>query len=124
MITRILAGRATIGIAALLTVAAAPPRYTPVAFGNLTLPAATPTATQAPPAADAAGFTPAPVPNIDLQFGVRAEPATVSLAPTVFHQAPTYLGEGYTPNSTLPGTEATTKRIGPVGGLNLSVPLQ
>ena len=121
MTTHALAGRAMLLLAALLTMAASPPRFTPVAFADPMQPPAAPAAAPAPVAP---AFTPAPVPDIDMQFaGDRpTDPAAVSLTPKVFSQQPSSTGDGYTPHSTLLNEQ--TKRIMPSAGLNLSVPLQ
>jgi len=113
--------------ALLLTAGASQPPGTPVALadpiGGTAL--AAPQLVPARPAPGAAlpTFAPAPVPDLDLDDGAfhRDGPAKVELTPNLFHQHQSFLGDGYTPNSTIQGEQ--TKRLRPTPGLNLSVPL-
>jgi hypothetical protein len=69
-------------------------------------------------------FSPAPVPDLDLDGSStrKAEPSRVQLLPSFYQQHNTSPGAGYTPNSTVFGEQ--TKKLRPAPGLSLSVPLQ
>jgi hypothetical protein len=112
-------GRASLLAAALLTGAASPTRLIPLTLVEPLLPPKHLSA--APLAPPPSAFTPAPMPDIDLQAGGTPGPATVEVTPNLFNQPRTYQGEGYTPNSTVEGEYA--RRIRPTPGVNLSVPL-
>jgi hypothetical protein len=124
MTTRSLAAQASLLLGALLTMAASPPRYTPVAFAAPLAPPTAPAPAPAPSPAAGPVFAPAPVPNIDLKFGGGQpdDPTAVTVAPKIYSQQPSSAGDGYTPHSTLLNEQ--TKRILPSAGLNLLVPLQ
>lgn len=123
MTARSLAAQLMLFGAALLTGAASPPSIPLLASSESMLRAPAPVVAPAPVAPSA--FTPAPVPDID-QAPVPQKAAASGdpqLTPSFFHQAPAFMGDGYTPNSTVVQSEQS-RRIGPAGGLNLSVPLQ
>jgi hypothetical protein len=122
MTARTLARTTALVIAAALTGAASPPQFAVVAYDA---PALRPVVAPAsPPAATVSGFTPAPVPDLDREFGSNRStgPATVELKPSIFHAPQTFMGDGYTPNSTVVQSDQS-RHIGPAGGLNLNVPL-
>jgi hypothetical protein len=111
--------RAALLAAALLTGAASPTQTLPLAMvqplpGGIALPDSS-----AP-----AGFTPAPVPDLDQNDGSfgKGGRAKVEVTPGLFHQRENPSGDGFTPNSTIFGEQ--TKHLHPAPSLNLSVPLQ
>ena len=114
-------GRAALLGAALLTAAASPPHFPPLA---LTEPLVLPSIIAPQAAVAHPGFAPAPVPDVDFEGGSlhKQEPAKVELTPNIFHDHQGYLGDGYTPNSGIPREQS--KRLLSAPGLNLSVPLQ
>jgi hypothetical protein len=75
------------------------------------------------PAAPSGNFTPAPMPNLDLDGSTfrKTGPAGVVVTPMLFRERQPTVGDGYTPNSTIDGEQ--TKRFRPMPGLNLNVPL-
>jgi hypothetical protein len=116
--------RAALLGSALVTGAASPAPYPPLAMaGPLPLTVFAAPRPVAITGLAAPGFAPAPVPDLDQDGGGlhRDGPAKVELTPNLFHQSQSYLGDGYTPNSTVQGEQ--TKKIRPTPGLNLSVPL-
>lgn len=76
------------------------------------IPPATPPAYTAAPVPNADAYAPAPTPQSD-------DP---QLSPEFFHQKDYYTGQGYTPGSSIYGEQV--RRQGPMGGINLKVPLQ
>lgn len=76
----------------------------------------------APAAGGFTAFGPAPVPDQDLDgYRLKQAPAKVELSPSLFHERLSTVGDGYTPNSTVDSEQ--TKRLRPMPGLNLNVPL-
>jgi hypothetical protein len=75
-----------------------------------------------PPAAPPA-YTAAPVPNIDA-YAPAPTPQSNDphLSPQFFHQKDYYTGQGYTPGSSIYGEQQ--RKQGPMGGINLKVPLE
>jgi hypothetical protein len=110
--------RAGLLIAALLSGAASPGPYAPLAYAD---PAPQPAT---PPTATASAFTPAPMPDPDLDPNSfrHTQPARVELTPSLFHERQSFHGDGYTPNSSVEGEQ--TRKIRPAPGFNLSVPLE
>jgi hypothetical protein len=106
-----------LAVGAWLSAAAAPLDAVPLAM-MAPLTAGTPTAN------GPRRFTPAPVPNLDLDGTVpyRSGPASVRLLPSFFHQQDTVKGAGFTPNSSIFGEQM--KKLRPAPGLTLSVPLE
>jgi hypothetical protein len=105
--------------ALLLTTAAASP-YPPLAFVQ---PLQAPPVQAAPPGG--ASFTPAPVPNQDLDNPAlrTSSPARAELSPGIYQPGTTlFQGDGFTPNSTVQGEQQ--RHYHPAPSLNFSVPLQ
>ena len=75
------------------------------------------------PAAPGDNFTPAPMPNLDLDGSTLHKPGPVGVVvtPRLFRERQPTVGDGYTPNSTIDGEQ--TRRFRPMPGLNLNVPL-
>lgn len=107
------------------TLAATPAAYPPVAFNALWPPAAD----GSPPAPADPRFSPAPVPNlnIDPPLGRAGQKARTELTPQVFggRLPRSFLGDGYTPGSSVDDDLQKRQRLQQLApGLNLSVPLQ
>ncbi len=111
--------RSALLAAALLSGGASPTRTSPLAMVQ-----PLPGGIDLPETSGSAGFTPAPVPDLDQTDGSgrKTGPAKVEVMPSLFHQRETTSGDGFTPNSTVFGEQ--TKRLHPAPSLNLSVPLQ
>jgi hypothetical protein len=120
MTAQTLARTVALAAAAVLAGAAGTPKSSPFAMATPLLPSGTSLQASPPPEV----FTPAPMPDPDQTNSswLKAAPAKVEVSPNLFHTRQSYLGDGYTPNSTIQGEQ--TKRIHPAPGLSLSVPLQ
>lgn len=109
---------------AMLTIAAAPPKSDFSTFAVLeqsTLGAAGRATTGAVPALG--GFSPAPVPDIDLVPHPRQEHVPAAeLSADLFTNKKTYRGEGYLPGSTVQGSQE--RHVNPAPGFSLKVPLE
>lgn len=94
--------------------AAAPPPYPPITLGAQAL----------DDHGKALGslYTPAPVPNENVERpGHGGQRAHTELTPGLYRPGKSYLGDGYTPGSTIQGEEQ--RRYKPLPNLSLSVPL-
>ena len=103
---------------ALSTTGAAPPAFPPIVLPG------TFSSAQTGQAARFSAYTPAPVPDIDLEppQSRNSQPGGAELTPRLLRaQKKLYLGEGYMPGSSIDGEQQ--KRVKPLPGLNLSVPL-
>jgi len=68
-------------------------------------------------------YTAAPVPNLDAYAPAPTpESNDPQFSPQFFHQKDYYTGQGYTPGSSIYGEQV--RKQGPMGGINLKVPLQ
>ncbi len=95
----------------------------PAAFPPVTLPGQILIAGQGTLAASYPGFTPAPVPNLDLEPPVRpGGRSSAAVSPELFHMQRYYQGEGFTPGSTI--QDEQSKRQKPLPGISVSMPLQ
>jgi hypothetical protein len=114
---------ALLGLAA-ATMAASPPSgsfNSGLVYQEATIAPMTGTAPAEPPAE---GYTPAPVPDADQAAPVQRQlgPPQAELTPGIFTAQSTYRGEGYTPGSSIEGTE--NRNVKPAPGFSLNVPLQ
>jgi hypothetical protein len=122
---RVVARCAALLAASLLTTAASPGGYAPPALAGPAPPLVAIAPKPAPPAAVAPPvFVPAPMPDLEFEDNAQQKrgPAGVELSPNLYHPHQGYLGDGYTPNSTIEGEQ--NRRLRPMPELNLSVPLQ
>ena len=107
-------------LAALLQIAGAASQYPPYAF---VVPFAVPSSH--PAVSNGSGYTPAPVPNQDLDDPARrvSGPARTELMPGLYQpHGTTFQGDGFTPNSTVQGEQQ--RHYHPAPALSLSVPLE
>ncbi len=95
---------------------------TPVLAMALLAPMAGAWAADAPPAAAAPQYEPAPMPDENLYAPQKAASEDPQLRPALFRPAQQFRGNGFSPGSTSQSYEE--RRLLPGAGVNLSVPLK